>query len=263
MQNWESAQKKGSYDFDALKTEGFIHCSLKDQVVKVANSRFRGRQDLILLQIDEAKITADVIYENLEGGHEKFPHIYGPLNLDAVLKVFPFDPNESGEFSHPERRADPKRVTIVPMSEAQFGPYKERLLEGYSADLAESVGLPIEKAKVSAKKQIDDLIPKGMKTDQHYFYVIRDVAKNVIGGVWYAVVDVRGKNCLFIYDIYLDKGVREQGFGTQTMRWLEMQAKALGLDDIRLHVFGHNERAQRLYKSLGYKVSSIQMSKKL
>lgn len=81
--------------------DGFIHCSTREQVIQVANARFRGQSGLILLFIDTDKVTAEIIYENLEGGPQLFPHIYGELNTDAVVQVSDFEPAEDGYFSQP------------------------------------------------------------------------------------------------------------------------------------------------------------------
>jgi len=97
---WAEAQRTGAYTADSLATEGFIHCSTVEQVVWVANNRFRGRQDFVLLHIDSGRLSAPVKYENLEGGTELFPHIYGPLNLDAVIDATPFQPDVHGAFDH-------------------------------------------------------------------------------------------------------------------------------------------------------------------
>lgn len=64
--------------------EGFIHCSTAAQLAGVARRFFRGRERLVLLTIDPDRVTVPIRYENLEGGRESFPHVYGPLNLDAV-----------------------------------------------------------------------------------------------------------------------------------------------------------------------------------
>ena len=95
---WNTAQASGAYAADSLATEGFIHCSEANQYCWVANQRFRGRQDLVLLHIDETRLQAPVQRENLEGGERLFPHIYGALNLDAVVHVTPFMPAATGEF---------------------------------------------------------------------------------------------------------------------------------------------------------------------
>ena len=97
---WADAQRAGVYAADSLATEGFIHCSTAEQVVWVANNRFRGRHDFVLLHIDSDRVSAPVKFENLEGGTQLFPHIYGPLPLDAVIDATPFQPDEAGAFDH-------------------------------------------------------------------------------------------------------------------------------------------------------------------
>jgi len=92
----------GTYTADSLAAEGFIHCSEPQQVVWVANSRFRGRRDLVLLHIDPSRLEAMVRCENLEGGQELFPHVYGAISVDAVVDVTPFAPLPDGTFRSPE-----------------------------------------------------------------------------------------------------------------------------------------------------------------
>jgi uncharacterized protein (DUF952 family) len=101
---WQSAKLGGVYEPPSLATEGFIHCSTADQVVATANAFFRGAQDLVLLVIDEASATAHVRYEPAADGRTDglFPHLYGALNLDAVVRVVEFPSNSDGSFSLPQ-----------------------------------------------------------------------------------------------------------------------------------------------------------------
>jgi uncharacterized protein (DUF952 family) len=99
---WPRAVAEGIYLTETFETEGFIHCSTREQVAEVANARFRGRQDLALLFIDTDKVAAEILYENLEGGRQMFPHIYGALNVDAVVKVTDFEPGADGYFDGPQ-----------------------------------------------------------------------------------------------------------------------------------------------------------------
>ena len=99
QENWEEAQASGLYRADTLMTEGFIHCSTPEQVVGVANTWFRGQRGLVLLCIDTEALEAEIRYENLEGGDELFPHVYGPLNLEAVVRVLDFEPQADGAFA--------------------------------------------------------------------------------------------------------------------------------------------------------------------
>ena len=98
---WQTAVTNGEYRADSLSSEGFIHCSTIEQVLMPANQMFAGQTDLILLTIDPAKLTAELVYEDCyESGHQ-FPHIYGPLNLNAVTGFVQFPPNPDGTFSLP------------------------------------------------------------------------------------------------------------------------------------------------------------------
>lgn len=98
---WDLAKKAGRYEAESLAAEGFIHCSTHEQVVKVANFLFKDQTGLILLVIDSGKIEHDIRYENLNGGEDLVPHIYGVLNTDAVVDVFDFHPMPDGDFKLP------------------------------------------------------------------------------------------------------------------------------------------------------------------
>lgn len=97
---WQMARRCGEYRSHSLASQGFIHCSTADQVIRVADALFAGHRGLVLLHIDPGKLTAKVVYENLDGGSELFPHIYGAINREAVVKVSPFEPGQNGRFGH-------------------------------------------------------------------------------------------------------------------------------------------------------------------
>ena len=80
--------------------EGFVHCSFAHQVQAVADRFYRGRPDVVLLEIDAGALTAPVKVESL-GGPEAFPHIYGPLNRTAVLRAAPVPLRPDGRLDIP------------------------------------------------------------------------------------------------------------------------------------------------------------------
>ena len=85
--NWQQAVQQGFYEADSLATEGFIHTSKAEQVAGVLDRYYKGETNLLLLQIDETKLTAPLKYELAPSVNEEFPHIFGRLNLEAVIKV--------------------------------------------------------------------------------------------------------------------------------------------------------------------------------
>jgi uncharacterized protein (DUF952 family) len=100
-ESWATAVSTPRYSADSLHTEGFIHCSTPEQVLKPANEMFRDQTNLILLCIDPALVEADIVYEDCYESGMAFPHIYGRLNTNAVIKTVDFPPNEDGSFSLP------------------------------------------------------------------------------------------------------------------------------------------------------------------
>ncbi|MBA4376020.1 MAG: DUF952 domain-containing protein [Anaerolinea sp.] len=99
---WEKAIQTSFYLPEDFKKEGFIHCSSKDQIIRVANRFYRGQSDLVLLAIDPEKVNAEIVYENLERGEEFFPHIYGRLDVTAVEGLAVLTIDASGSFEFPK-----------------------------------------------------------------------------------------------------------------------------------------------------------------
>ncbi|MEK6283220.1 MAG: DUF952 domain-containing protein [Acidobacteriota bacterium] len=98
---WEKAKQEGLFRTPTLASEGFIHCSRGDQVVRTANRLFAGQTGLVLLEIDTRQVKAEIRYENCEGGQEEYPHVYGALDLASVVRVLTFEPEEDGSFEMP------------------------------------------------------------------------------------------------------------------------------------------------------------------
>jgi uncharacterized protein (DUF952 family) len=106
---WREAQQRGDYRVESLETEGFIHCSTDTQVLPVAEKYYPGQRGLLLLMIDPARLSSDLRWEPPSGGAppagvpagELFPHIYGPVNLDAIVKVFDLETNPDGKHTIP------------------------------------------------------------------------------------------------------------------------------------------------------------------
>ncbi|GAB4093094.1 DUF952 domain-containing protein [Flaviaesturariibacter terrae] len=89
---WAAAQAKGYYEAASLPIEGFIHASADErQVQGVLQRYFAGQSNLVKLTIDPARLQHELRWELAPSVNEEFPHIYGPLNVDAVVAVQPLD----------------------------------------------------------------------------------------------------------------------------------------------------------------------------
>lgn len=86
-QEWNAAREKGYYTAPSLEAEGFIHCSEEQQVNGVLKRYFSGKKDLVKLMIETSRLTSGFKYEPAPSVNESFPHVYGPINLDAVADV--------------------------------------------------------------------------------------------------------------------------------------------------------------------------------
>lgn len=93
---WKVAQAVGSYRASGMAVDGFIHCSRPEQVLKVANRYYKGVAGLVLMWIAPEDLTSEVRWEPSDG--EIFPHIYGPVDLAAVISVVDFPPDPDGVF---------------------------------------------------------------------------------------------------------------------------------------------------------------------
>ena len=106
---WSEARQSGEYRTESLESEGFIHCSTGSQVLPVVEKFYMGQRGLLLLMVDPALLASDLKWEPPSGGAplpgvpegDLFPHIYGPLNLDAVVKAVDLESNPDGKYDLP------------------------------------------------------------------------------------------------------------------------------------------------------------------
>ena len=104
--DWHSVKKKRKdYEPSSLKTEGFIHCCKLDQILIVLNTFFKNQDHQLILVINQNNVKSKVVHETpYETPQSKFnfPHIYGPLNLDAVEDEIEVHPKDDGQFTLPK-----------------------------------------------------------------------------------------------------------------------------------------------------------------
>ncbi|HSM54977.1 MAG TPA: DUF952 domain-containing protein, partial [Candidatus Sulfomarinibacteraceae bacterium] len=104
-------------------------CSTPEQVVGVANALYRGQSDLVLLAIDTGKARPSVRYEDCYETGQEFPHLYGPLNLDAVAQVLPFAADGEGHFMLPAALGERGALAAAAYPILEFDPSPNALIE--------------------------------------------------------------------------------------------------------------------------------------
>ena len=89
--DWARAESTGEYAVStrgrSLADDGFIHCSFAEQVAATADRFYADVDDAVVLRIDPDRLVSRVVVEDLDGTGEQFPHVYGPIPVDAVVEV--------------------------------------------------------------------------------------------------------------------------------------------------------------------------------
>jgi ribosomal protein S18 acetylase RimI-like enzyme len=150
------------------------------------------------------------------------------------------------------------------MREDEYPSFKRVVRATYIDDMVESGFMSRSDAEAKAEADIAAQLPNGLRTDNTYVYAIEDEGGSMVGHAFVGRrPDPAGDEVGFIYDIWLDERARGRGLGRAAMVELEDEVRRLGLERLRLNVFGHNTRARALYRSLGYEELSVLMGKSL
>lgn len=96
--DWKEQKKESRYAPESLDSHGFIHCSSGDDIEGVANRLFKGEEGVLLIVINTTLIEPELKYEEDEETGTRYPHIYGPLNLDAVVDKIELATDDDGLF---------------------------------------------------------------------------------------------------------------------------------------------------------------------
>ena len=149
------------------------------------------------------------------------------------------------------------------MTEEQFEAWLPGAIAGYAREHVATGRWSEEESLQRSREEHDKLLPQGLATPDHRLWsIVRSSDHTPVGILWVNIVQ-KPRPSAFIFDIEIDPRFRRHGYATQAMTRLEEEARHLGLESIRLHVFGHNKAARPLYEKLGYVPTNINMSKSL
>lgn len=155
-------------------------------------------------------------------------------------------------------------VILERMTPAELEAYLQPAIAEYAQDRITAGNWSPTGARERAARQFAELLPQGVATPDQHLFMIRDgVSRQTVGVIWLAVLAHFGQPTAFIYDLRIFDAFQRQGYGAQAMLAIEQEVRALGMDRIGLHVFGHNQAAQALYLKLGYTITNVNMAKQL
>ena len=146
------------------------------------------------------------------------------------------------------------------MRDDEFVRWLPAMRESYAEGMMRDGGLRSEAAAAKAKHDLDFLFPDGVCPDEQSVYVL-DVDGERVGELWIGERDDESGRGLWVFDVEVAHEYRRRGFGKQAMLFVEDEARRRGIERVALNVFGGNEAARDLYRSLGYEEGAVSMSK--
>ena len=149
-------------------------------------------------------------------------------------------------------------IALRPLREDEFAAWDAAHRAEYARGLIEQVGMPHDKAEAKVKRDVAAVLPDGLATPGTQIWAVEDDGRKV-GTVFVGVRD----GGAWLYDITIDEGERGRGYGRAAMTALEAEVRALGHGTIGLNVWGANEIARGLYRSLGWAEESVHMRKRV
>jgi RimJ/RimL family protein N-acetyltransferase len=148
------------------------------------------------------------------------------------------------------------------MTAEEFERWLPAMRDAYADDIARNGGGTAEAARRKAEADVERLFPGSAPVPEQLVFVV-EADGGPVGDLWLSVRDVDFGRLLWIYDVRIEERHRGRGYGREAMTLAEVEARRLGLDRVGLNVFGGNEVARGLYRSLGYAENAVFMTKQV
>jgi GNAT superfamily N-acetyltransferase len=149
-------------------------------------------------------------------------------------------------------------VALRRLTDEEIAKLAPLIESGYAEDIERNGGLSAEAAR---RKAADD-VPRVLGDAASALYAIEDDGSRV-GHLWVGERELQERRVLWIWDVFVDEAYRGRGLGRSAMQLAEDEARRRGLRRVELNVFGGNEVARNLYRSIGYREWAVAMGKDL
>ena len=148
-------------------------------------------------------------------------------------------------------------IRLREMKLEELNGYLDWLVPDYTDEVVRNFHFSREKAQAHVINEINNFLPQGVETQGEFLFCIE--VNNVVGFLWYRLIN--GGKIIFINDIFILPQFRGRCYGKATLAELESQAAAQNVEHVELRVAYDNERAQGLYKEIGFRETGINMIK--
>jgi ribosomal protein S18 acetylase RimI-like enzyme len=150
---------------------------------------------------------------------------------------------------------------LRPLHEDELETWVAASTAGYAASIEHDGGLAHDVAQRKANEDFAQLVPDGRIPDGHDVFVVEEDGEPV-GRLWVAERELDGgRRALMVYEVAIDEHARGRGLGRLAMEYAAEEARRRGLGSVGLNVFGANDGARSLYRSLGYREVAVWMEK--
>jgi len=149
-------------------------------------------------------------------------------------------------------------IALRPLRADEYDAWDAAHRAEYERGLVEHVGMPRERAKAKVERDIAYVLPEGLATADTWIWAVEHDGR-VVGTVFVGLRD----GAAWLYDITIAEGERGKGYGRAAMTALQDEVRTLGHGAIGLNVWGGNDVARGLYRSLGWAEESVHMRKAL
>ena len=151
-------------------------------------------------------------------------------------------------------------IQLRSMTSDEYPAYCDYFIDDYSHEISQNYGHSMDRAVELAQQDLIRCFPNGLETNEHELLCIESES-NLVGYLWHSI-KVSDKST-FIYDFFIFSDHRNNGYGKLAIKALESQLQLIGIEQIKLRVAYHNQRALKLYQDVGFAISGYNMSKKV
>lgn len=154
-------------------------------------------------------------------------------------------------------------VRLRPVADDEVAWFVAATRDGYELAMVSDAGLGEEEARAKAERDFEGIVRDGRPVAGQQLFIIEETETSErVGRVWLGE-RFPGQPIGFLYDIEIESRFRGRGLGREAMLLVEQEARRRGWVELRLNVFGGNDTARSLYRSLRYVEFAVGMRKRL